>query len=383
MKTQLLTNRLSNELKLILDILNVRPDQLDIDSYKIDWNLFAEMAIHHRIHTLLYPKLKKIKEIPKPILRELEVHYRRNSFDMLHLCGEMKKLSELLLKDKIRVLFLKGPVLAIDLYGDLSLRTSSDIDILVPLADLQKVERHLEEKGFVKDDYITSILNDWKWRHHHVNFVHHETGTKVEVHWRLNPGPAKEPDFKELWNRRRKSTLTEYPIYYLGREDLFMFLITHGARHGWSRLRWLIDINQMLKQEIDWTVLLPLLKSFNYSRICGKTIILANLLLNTQIPDASKRLISDKAFKLSESTFFYFERMVNLHTPPLPEEVEKYHASYLFSIKSWKHKLLFLLSCLHPYPKDKEIINLPLTMHFLYIPLRPLIWALRKSRRVA
>ena len=32
----------------------------------------------------------------------------------------------------------------------------------------------------------------------------------------------------------------------------FYFLITHGARHGWSRLRWLMDIDKMLNGKLDW-----------------------------------------------------------------------------------------------------------------------------------
>ena len=76
---------------------------------------------------------------------------------------------------------------------------------------------------------------------------------KLEVHWRLNPGPAKEPTFNELWERKRISILlTDSPVYFLGREDLFLFLVTHGARHGWSRLRWLVDIHQIVNKIINW-----------------------------------------------------------------------------------------------------------------------------------
>ena len=55
--------------------------------------------------------------------------------------------------------------------------------------------------------------------------------------------------------RKRISSLTSYPIYFLGREDLFLFLVSHGARHGWSRLRWLTDIDRLLKQELNWEFL--------------------------------------------------------------------------------------------------------------------------------
>ena len=144
---------------------------------------------------------------------------------MLYLCNEMEQINKICKDKQIPLLFLKGPVLAFELYGDISLRTSSDIDILVPINKLEKAENVLMELGFIKDDYIETILNDWKWRHHHVTYIHPKKEVKVEIHWRLNPGPGKEPSFQELWSRKRISLVTTNPIYFLGKEDLFLFLV--------------------------------------------------------------------------------------------------------------------------------------------------------------
>ena len=174
---------------------------------------------------------------------------------MLHLTGEMEIICKLFNENQIKSIVLKGPVLAADLYGDLSLRTSSDLDILIPITELDKAEQLLIELGFEKDGEIQPVFNDWKWRSNHFTYFHPQKGVKCEIHWRLYPLPGKEPSFDELWERRRVSSLTNYPIHYLGREDLFLYLASHGARHGWSRLRWLVDIDKLLKQEINWTFL--------------------------------------------------------------------------------------------------------------------------------
>ncbi len=89
--------------------------------------------------------------------------------------------------------------------------------------------------GFERDGEIQTVFNDWKWRSNHHTYFHPQKGVKCEVHWRLYPLPGKEPSFDELWDRRRVSSLTNYPIHYLGREDLLLYLASHGARHGWSR----------------------------------------------------------------------------------------------------------------------------------------------------
>lgn len=93
---------------------------------------------------------------------------------------------------------------------------------------------------------------------------------KLEIHWRLNPGPGLEPTFNELWARRRISSITSFPVHYLGREDLFLFLVSHGARHGWSRLRWLIDIDKLVKQRIDWIKLARLLTKYQFNYVGGR-----------------------------------------------------------------------------------------------------------------
>ena len=58
---------------------------------------------------------------------------------MLHLTREMEIICKSFNDNQIKSIVLKGPVLAADLYGDLSLRTSSDLDILFPLLILIKL----------------------------------------------------------------------------------------------------------------------------------------------------------------------------------------------------------------------------------------------------
>ena len=141
---------------------------------------------------------------------------------MLYLSGEMEQINKLCNENRIPLLFLKGPVLAKELYGDLSLRTSSDLDVMIPIHKLGKMEELLQNSGYVKDEYIETVLSDWKWRHHHFTYIHPEKEVKVEVHWRLNPGPGKEPSFSELWERKSISILTKNELYFLGKEDLFL-----------------------------------------------------------------------------------------------------------------------------------------------------------------
>lgn len=381
----------SKELKILLLLMKEKNHEGVLSNQKewlegIDWDRFLQLARHHRVYPFIYTKLKEINEtgIPPIVVQTLHREYQKNTFQMLYLSGEMEQTCKLFAENNIRSLQLKGPVLAADLYGDISLRTSRDLDILVPLADLEKAEKLLIEQGYVKDDYFSTKLNEWRWRHHHVAFSHPEKKIKLEIHWRLSPGPAKEPNFNQLWQRKRISPLTSYPVYYLGREDLFFFLVTHGARHGWSRLRWLADIDQLGKQTLDLKYLKSLFNRFRTLRLAGQAFILASQLLHTPLTEEMRLFIDgDRSRRLAQDAIFYIEEMVNLHTEPLPEYVARYHQRHLFTLMSKQQKLLFMMSLFYPYPVDAETLPLPKNLHFLYFPLRPFLWAWRKTRKHA
>ncbi|GGI46090.1 hypothetical protein GCM10008018_15380 [Paenibacillus marchantiophytorum] len=379
----------SQELNMLLSILKMKIGKNDLSAYRdcpneLNWDEFLQLARHHRVYPNLYAKLKQteIAWIPPHVSKELQMYYQDNTFAMLHLSAEMANIAKVFAESDIRTIMLKGPILASDLYGDISLRTSGDLDVLVPMESVQRTEELLSCLGYVKDDEYKSILNDWKWRHHHVTYDHVQKGIKLEIHWRLGPGPAKEPAFEELWERRRISSIVSHPIYYLGSEDLFLFLAAHGARHGWSRLRWLLDIDQLARQKLDVSKLHDLLKKNRQQHIGAQALILAVKVLHTPLTVDLERLTSVKrADRLADDAYFYIRQKINLHTSPVPADVSRYHKRHLFALMTTWQKVLFILSFLYPYPEDAETLKLPAKLHVLYFPLRPLLWAWRKTRK--
>ncbi|MCM3412450.1 nucleotidyltransferase domain-containing protein [Metabacillus litoralis] len=371
------------ELKVILKLL--RTSNVNDELYSdIDWDLFIQQVIHHRVFPLVYPLFKKYDGgvIPKQIIEQLSYLYIQNTFKMLFLTAEMENISRFFTEAKMPLIFLKGPIIAHELYGDVSFRTSSDLDFIIPIEHLTRAEEILVNIGYVKDDYFKSVLNDWKWRHHHVTFFHPQKKLKIEIHWRLHPGPGVEPKFQELWSRRVKSKLTSYPVYMLGKEDLFVFLVVHGARHGWSRIRWLFDIHRLAEQSVDWIEVNKLLRKYQSYNAGAQALILSSKLFNTKIKEPMKALIKNKRAKaLAQDAIFYLERMVNLHTDPVPKEVFSYHSHHLFSLMTKRQKLMYILSIVHPFAEDAEVFPLPKLFHFLYFPLRPFIVFWRKKRK--
>lgn len=385
-KFQLDLTDMPKELKVLLELIKDNNDR-NIHQHKnewfanLNWDYFLKLAMHHRIYPQVYLKIKEVVSelIPVSVLQTLKAEYEKNTFRMLYLSKEMERISKLFTENQIRSLFLKGPVVAHDLYGDISLRTSKDLDILIPEFQLSKVERLLLKEGYEKEE-VSTLLNEIKWRQYHIVYFHPEKKIQIEIHWRLNPRPIKEPEFESLWERRRMSSLTTHPVSFLGKEDLFLYLTAHGARHGWFRLRWLKDIDQMCRCEMDYKKVDFFIKEYQHQRVVGQALVLNSELfsssLNPILESVPKNNISTK---LAQSAIYYIKDITHIYGVG-SEEVLKYHRRYLFSLKSTRQKIFFVIISFYPSSSDKAVLALPKKLHFLYFPLRPLLWTSRKFK---
>jgi hypothetical protein len=72
----------------------------------IDWDKFLELAMHHRVYSLLYPKMKEMDErfIPAYVIQTLHRNFKLNTFQMLHLSAEMQQISKWFTENEIRPL---------------------------------------------------------------------------------------------------------------------------------------------------------------------------------------------------------------------------------------------------------------------------------------
>ncbi|USK73549.1 nucleotidyltransferase domain-containing protein [Peribacillus frigoritolerans] len=371
----------SNEIKLLLEIMKVE-DEKSFDNVlikDINWNYFLQLAMYHRVYPLVYYTLSRSDEktIPKYVIQTLKQEYKKNTFQMLHLSREMELLSQLFTDKKIPILFLKGPIIAADLYGDISLRTSKDLDILIPITKLEYAEELLLNFGYKREDE-TSLLNELKWRGHHITYIHTQKNIQLEIHWRLHPLPSKEPCFNELWEQRRVSK-TSYPINFLGEEHLFLYLVSHGARHGWFRLRWLKDIDQMLSKGFNIINANILIKTYQSQHMVGQALILVSELLKTPLNEDMMVLTKgSQPKKLADSALYFIKEMEPLHILASTYKFRR----YLFLLKpSIVQKVIHFILLFYPSSSDVKTMRLPKSLSFLYFPLRPFLSIYRKLRK--
>lgn len=369
----------SNELQLLLRLLNEEEDSIKLieEFYKkVDWKEFLQLVYFHKVYPSIYLRLSSIDSpyLPNNVVKIVEDLYKDNTIKMLQLIKELDNISTALTKNKIRMLTLKGPILSYYLYGDLSSRTSNDLDILISFQDLKSTIEILQANGYEMEYEPPRKLKDWQKRNHHLEFLHKEKNCKVEVHWRLHPGPSKEPSFEDLWNNRKTVSIGSTAFHTLGEEILCYYLVTHGARHGWFRIRWLVDIVRLLKREEDIN---NCPKAFMENQSCHLYQQVLYLVENLQLsPKRYQRKIKKQSKGLAQKAFLFMRERINFFHPP-DKIWDKEGKKYLFMMKPFKQKAAYISRKFYANSWDAEVLPLPKSLHFLYLPLRPILWLWR------
>jgi len=385
--THSMKKNMSVELQLLLTIIGegaLAEKQQSIRSVvsRIDWNIFLLLASEHRV----YPRVANVFNqldcnIPLHVMETLNQKTLRNTLKMLKLTAAMERVCYELSQNHIQVLVLKGPVLAEALYGDFSQRTSKDIDILVSGHHFEKAQQVLLQLGYQPDEEIPILLTSVIRRHHHLGYTHPLTGVQVELHWRMSADVYKEPKFTELWERRRETVKTSIPVYFLGHDDLFVYLISHGARHGWFRLRWLADIERMIQMGLDWENITDKCRQLNKIHILGQTLVLVSELFHVQLSrNIIETTMHKKTRQLAEEAIKIINEYVYILRQNSQFDQKYYFKHYTSLLLTPRQKIKLLLNKLYPHDIDTQMLALPRWLHFMYFPLRPFIWVIRKSR---
>jgi hypothetical protein len=137
----------------------------------------------------------------------------------------------------------KGPLLAIQLYGDCAQRDFNDLDLLVAPPHFTAASAVLNELGYTSEAKEPSAGFH---KYEQSMLIHRELGVAVELHRSLMP---KHFVSQPLALDQHFETVLGYPIRTLSRESNLIYLAAHGAKHAWSTLGWLADFAQIANVE--------------------------------------------------------------------------------------------------------------------------------------
>ena len=86
-------------------------------------------------------------------------------------------------------------------------------------------------------------------------------GVLLELHWSLAEPELFNLDIDNLWARAQPFAYNGHALRSLSPEDILFHLTIHIRKHRYVGLRWLVDVNEMLRSfgaGLDWAYLLNL-----------------------------------------------------------------------------------------------------------------------------
>jgi hypothetical protein len=290
---------LPREFLLLLALLRCTSKQeleADIDSFvpqPVDWQAFVALIDRHLVAPFVHSQLSSwgAGVVPDHVQSQIRERYRSNGLHALLLASEFTRLAKLFETNGIPVLPLKGFALAVQVYGDLSMRHSGDLDVLVPPRDADSAAELLRSNGYVNID--SSVRHTAYQRERIKQFRNHfvyrnqEKGIKLELHWRLlEPRYLFNVSLDELLARAQTIVVGDRQLKVLSIEDTLLFALTHGASHAWNHLFWLCDVSRILRQGcgLDWHRIVGRAVQLGISRPLAQGLILSHQLLDTSVP---------------------------------------------------------------------------------------------------
>jgi len=254
----------------------------------VDWIALVRLALRHDVMPLLYRGLQQVcpEQVPSGILGPMQARYQSQSVEARRLADELVRILGLLRNKGFLAVPYKGPVLAQRLYGDLSLREFSDLDIMVLERELPWAQELIRSAGYelshLKD---TGKLAQYVRRNRELQ-LRRPDGVLLELHWRFALQLAYVKDDPDRFLMRFETvSLAGAEVYSLPLEVYFLVLSMHATKHKWRQLKLICDIAEILKKsDLDWHHVTAEAADLGLRRMIAVGVLLAEDLLDVAAP---------------------------------------------------------------------------------------------------
>ena len=216
----------------------------------VDWERFLGIVDRHRIWGLARQGLTQAGVAP-PAKIESALNAKSSAVSRrnLALAAETARLCRLFREAAIPAVFVKGVTLSVLAYGDIAIRHSRDIDILVSPARVMEARAVLERAGYALKHPLPALTEtqlELLLRHgKEWEFLRKAGEIATELHWTLTSNDLLMRDV-DVSCPLADVRVGEVEIPTFRIEELFVYLCVHGGQHAWSRMKWLTDVAALL-----------------------------------------------------------------------------------------------------------------------------------------
>ncbi len=252
-----------------------------------DGNRLLVLAEEHGVIGQLAGCLRKLHEdsVSPGIRQALADRQRAQIFFSLRLTAELFGLLELFSSQGIEALVVKGPVLAVQAYGDPAMRSYGDLDMLVRQRNIRRATELMSAAGYAPAVSLSAI--DAGRIPGQYLFSKPDSKLIVELHndHTLRYFPRRLP-LEEFFARQIRVRVDGHDVSALSVEDELVLICIHGAKHFWERLMWIADVAALISRQtaINWERVADSAKAVGAERMLHTGLRLASDLLKAQLP---------------------------------------------------------------------------------------------------
>jgi hypothetical protein len=265
----------------------------------LDWDALFELAEKHGVLGLLAKRMQKAEPpaMPLSVREKLQSRMRAQHLFTLSMTAELFRILQDFSVARMEAVLVKGPVLSVSAYGDSSVRSYADLDLLLRQRDIHIAAQRMLELGF-HSNIPPSAINAGKIPGEY-QFRKPSARQIVELHtehtFRYYP---KLMPIDSLFARKRMLPLDGRDVPALSLEDEFVLDCVHGAKDFWERLIWISDVAATVanRPEMDWDKVRRAAAQVGAERMLRVATRLAAMLLGTKIPSVlSAEIANDRA----------------------------------------------------------------------------------------
>lgn len=341
----------------------------------LDWAFLLSEAAENSVTPLLERQLSAVvlDAIPADFLGQLKSAVRANTVRCLFLTAELKKILSAFESRGMDAIPYKGPVVAQQAYGDITLREFEDLDIILRQRDLPRAHEIMLELGYkAKFPWILSADAAAALVPGEYNYRDEARRIMVELHTEitLRHFPV-VPDLDELSRRLVSICLGGQDVRTFRPEDALPVLCIHGSKDFWERLSWIADISELIQAypQLDWDAVQKRAQSFKAQRMLKLGLTLANRLLDAPLPAEIKQKTSTDS-SVSAVAEIVETRLLSRQTPHLGAAARLQFRRRLVPgvWAGWRYAARLAVV---PAEEDWMMVRLPPSLAPLYIALRP------------
>lgn len=278
-----------------LDLLTCAIAQSPANAYScpahtdsIDWVRFEALVDRHRVGALALAGAARIG-MPADVAARLAGEEERNASAYLRSIALLRKLSGHFARADIEWVLLKGIAVAETAYERPALREMIDIDLMVDARRIDEAERIILDEGFnrIYPRYALAGAKRANFERFHSAFSYFRRGdgAQLDLHWRTSQNAYLVPQIDARWHDLLgEPTRSGFPTL---RSDIHLaYVLAHGAKHGWVRLKWLADVERMIAalDEEGAAELATTLREHRLDMVAGSATALCQTLFRSQIP---------------------------------------------------------------------------------------------------